>query len=420
MIEFYLGLDFGSSGARACVVDVAGEIAHEARFSYPYSSLQQPADWQTALFDLLAGVPNEVKSRLLAIAVDATSGTTLLADATGRPVGPALLYSDIRALEEARAIAALAPGSHTVASATSGLSKFLWLLKQPGSEYACFACHQTDWLAGLLTGRFGTSDYHNTLKTGCDPETLSWPEWMQALPLWPLLPRVVTPGSSVGSISADVARRFGLNPACMVRAGTTDSIAAFMAAGVDRPGEAVTSLGSTLVLKLLSETRVDAPEYGVYSHRYGRLWLAGGASNSGGSVLRQYFSDRQLTELSHQIDPDHSSGLDYYPLPERGERFPLNDPQLLPRLVPRPADDQAFLHGLLESIARIEALGYRKLVELGASPLKRVVTAGGGAQNETWRRIRERLLGVPVGASEYTEAACGAARLARLGTAVLA
>jgi sugar (pentulose or hexulose) kinase len=193
-----------------------------------------------------------------------------------------------------------------------------------------------------------------------------------------------------------------------------------MVAGVDRPGVAVTSLGSTLVLKLLSETRVDAPQYGVYSHRYGQLWLAGGASNSGGSVLRQYFSDQQLAELSHQIDPDDGSGLDYYPLPERGERFPVNDPQLVPRLEPRPADDRAFLHGLLESIARIEARGYRKLMELGASPLKRVVTAGGGAQNDTWRRIRERLLGVPVGASEYTEAAYGAARLARLGTDVLA
>jgi sugar (pentulose or hexulose) kinase len=206
----------------------------------------------------------------------------------------------------------------------------------------------------------------------------------------------------------------------MVRAGTTDSIAAFMAAGLDQPGEAVTSLGSTLVLKLLSETRVDAPEYGVYSHRYGRLWLAGGASNAGGAVFRQYFSDQQLADLSQQIDAEVESELDYYPLPHVGERFPVNDPQLLPRLEPRPVDDQAFLHGLLESIARIEALGYRKLAELGASPLERVVTAGGGAKNETWRHIRQRALGVPVQASEHTEAAYGTAKLARLGTHALA
>lgn len=52
-------------------------------------------------------------------------------------------------------------------------------------------------------------------------------------------------------------------------AGTTDSIAAFVAAGVSQPGEAVTSLGSTLAVKLLSEQRVDDAAYGVYSHRLG-------------------------------------------------------------------------------------------------------------------------------------------------------
>lgn len=420
MAEFYLGLDFGSSGARACLIDSVGDIVHEGRHAYPYPDRQQPIDWRTALFNLLDGVPAEAKSCLAAVAIDATSGTVLLVDARGQPLGPALFYSDTSAAKEAQTLATLAGERPIVASATSGLSKLLWLMNQPGSERARHACHQADWLTGLLSGRFGMSDYHNALKTGCDLESLTWPGWMQTLPLWPLLPEVVAPGASLGRLTADVVHRYALNPACVVRAGTTDSIAAFMAAGVDQPGEAVTSLGSTLVLKLLSKTRVDAPEYGVYSHRYGRRWLAGGASNTGGAVLRQYFSDQRLADLSQQINAQDDSGLDYYPLPHVGERFPVNDPQLLPRLEPRPADDQAFLHGLLESMARIEALGYRKLVELGASSLERVVTAGGGAKNQTWQRIRQRALGVPVEASEHTEAAYGAARLACLGTDVLA
>jgi sugar (pentulose or hexulose) kinase len=57
----------------------------------------------------------------------------------------------------------------------------------------------------------------------------------------------------------------------MVCAGTTDSIAAFVAAGVSQPGEAVTSLGSTLAVKLLSQQRVDDAAYGVYSHKLGEL-----------------------------------------------------------------------------------------------------------------------------------------------------
>jgi len=201
----------------------------------------------------------------------------------------------------------------------------------------------------------------------------------------------------------------------MVHAGTTDSIAAFLAAGVTHSGDAVTSLGSTLVLKLLSDTRMESGEHGVYSHWFGDRWLAGGASNAGGAVLRQFFDDRQLTQLSAQIDPTVASPLDYLPLPRAGERFPVNDPSLAPRLSPRPADDADFLHGLLESLARIEARGYGLLAELGATPLRRVETAGGGARNPAWTDIRQRLLGVPVRRAAHTEAAYGAALLARDG-----
>lgn len=81
--------------------------------------------------------------------------------------------------------------------------------------------------------------------------------------------RVFAPSAPVAAITADVASKTGLPSGCMVCAGTTDSIAAFVAAGVSKPGEAVTSLGSTLAVKLLSEQRVDDAAYGVYSHRLG-------------------------------------------------------------------------------------------------------------------------------------------------------
>ena len=63
---------------------------------------------------------------------------------------------------------------------------------------------------------------------------------------------------------------------------------------------------------------------------------AGGASNTGGAVLKEFFTGEQLKDLSAQIDPDQPSGLDYYPLIKPGERFPVNDPNLEPRLTPRP------------------------------------------------------------------------------------
>jgi len=116
----------------------------------------------------------------------------------------------------------------------------------------------------------------------------------------------------------------------------------------------VTSLGSTLAIKLVSEVRVDDARFGVYSHRLGDTWLVGGASNTGGAVLRQLFTDDQLAALSERIDPAVPSPLDYYPLPKKGERFPVSDPNMTPRLQPRPASDTEYLHGILESIVRIE------------------------------------------------------------------
>ena len=64
--------------------------------------------------------------------------------------------------------------------------------------------------------------------------------------------------------------------------------------------------------------------------------VAGGASNTGGTVLRQHFTNDELAELSKSIDPAAPSGLDYYPLAKPGERFPVYDPKMTPRLEPRP------------------------------------------------------------------------------------
>lgn len=99
---------------------------------------------------------------------------------------------------------------------------------------------------------------------------------------------------------------------------------------------------------------------------------AGGASNSGGAVLRSFFTDTQLAELTARIDIAASPGLDYYPLPRPGERFPVNDPELPPRMKPRPESDVEFLHGLLEGIADVEARAYGLLRDMGASPLTKV------------------------------------------------
>lgn len=417
MADAFLGIDFGTSGARAMVIDGDGKIL--ARHHLEFQGTPSPALWRTTLFDLIGQIPFTLRNTLRAIAINGTSATVLSCDATGEALGAPLLYHDARASSEAAALQPIAPADHVAASPTSGLAKMLWLSRQAEFSSAAYFLHQADWLAFLLHGQLGISDYHNTLKSGGDPETLDYPDWIRALPIAALLPRIVEPGTSIGTVSSRIAHHFALPRECVVRAGTTDSIAAFLAAGATQPGEAVTSLGSTLVLKLLSEKKVESAQYGIYSHRCGNLWLTGGASNSGGAVLRACFSDEELQKLSQRIDPAQPSGLDYYPLLRAGERFPVNDPALAPRLAPRPADDVHFLHGLLEGIARIEAQGYRLLQQLGATPLTAVFSAGGGAHNPALGAIRARLLGVPVQVATHSEAAYGSALLARDGTQLL-
>lgn len=415
MQRFYLGIDFGTSGARAIAVDGEGTI--QANADVPFANLGNnlALNWENALYSLLTQIPVALRQALRAIAINGTSSTVLICDRSGQPLTEPLLYNDGRGSTVLGQINQLLPDNAVVQSASSSLAKLLWWQEQGLLPETGYFLHQADWLAGLLHGQWGISDYHNALKLGYDVESLAYPASLSKLPFFNLLPRVLSPGCPVGLIENKIANRFKIAPDCQICTGTTDSIAAFLASGVTQPGEAVTSLGSTLVLKLLSTTPVCDRTSGVYSHRLGDLWLTGGASNTGGAVLRHFFSDEDLIRLSSQINPDIASSLYYYPLLKPGDRFPINNPDLLPILEPRPDNPVDFLHGLLESLARIEAQGYERLQALGSSPLNRVYSAGGGAKNLIWQQIRERNLKVPVMLSPHTEAAYGTALLAKNG-----
>jgi hypothetical protein len=419
-VKYFLGIDIGTSGCRSCVIDTDAAIKVEIRNPIPVPARNQqaieqdPEVWWQALAANLDQLSAEFPlAKIAAIALDGTSSTLLCSDASGTPLSPALMYNDARASEQAALIDRLAPDNTAARGASSSLAKLLWLLQQPVCRTARHALHQADWLLGRLAGRFGITDENNALKLGYDVVNACWPAWLTELNIPPaLLPDVVSAGQPVGTLQQAWCERWGMTAETRILSGTTDSTASFIATGA-QTGEAVTSLGSTLVLKIRSHTPVFAPEYGVYSHRLGNSWLAGGASNSGGAVLQHYFNTDEIERLTALISADQATGLDYYPLVSKGERFPVNDPELTPRLQPRPAKDEIFFQGILEGIASIELQGYRKLAELGAPWPEKVITTGGGAANTAWSTIRSQLLGVPVVAAKHQEAAYGAALLAR-------
>ena len=417
MSDLVLGIDVGTSGVRVAAINQAADVVGFAASAMPAARrdgqriTQDASVWDCGLDDAMARLASMIElSRVGALAVDGTSGTLVGVDDRGIPVTTGSLYNDRADAADIAAVERAAPPNAAVHGVTSPLARAMRLLRTPG---VARILHQADWIAGQFSGRFDISDESNALKTGYDPVSRTWPDWIAATEVAShKLPAVVAAGSIIGEVAADASRRFGLPSRTVVAAGMTDGCAAFMATGASKPGDAVTSLGSTLVLKLASERPLFSPEFGIYSHRIGDLWLAGGASNSGGAALAQFFTAEQMRDISPRIDLAVNTGLDYYPLPARGERFPINDPALAPRMTPRPDDDVVFLQALFEGIASIEALGYRRLSELGGPRPTRVATVGGGAANECWRRIRAATLGVPVVTSESDEAAVGVARLA--------
>lgn len=402
-----------------CVIDAEAQIKslHKIPLSAPLRqnnhSEQDPQLWWKALTNGFNKLAHTIDiNSIVSICINGTSGTLVAVDAAKNPLSAALMYNDARAIKQAQT---LQLKQAAAASPNASLSKALWLQQHLKPTEIAYFLHQSDWLSWRLSDAIKPfSDSNNALKMGYEPRRQNW---LKGLPdsLLAQLPNVLPPGSEIGRIDSKWVQQWGFNPNCKVRIGTTDSIAAVIATGAHQRATAVTSLGSTLVLKLLSDQPVEDAASGIYSHQLGDWWLCGGASNSGGRVLAEFFSPEALQELSKRIDPESDSDLDYYPLCGTGERFPIADPSLAARLSPRPKDDVAFLHGLLQSMARIERMGYEKLVALGAPAPTEILSAGGGASNPAWQRIRERELGIAVKSAQQAEACYGSALLALHG-----
>ncbi|CUH82439.1 FGGY-family carbohydrate kinase [Tropicibacter naphthalenivorans] len=398
-----IGIDLGTSGVRAVAVRGQTELAR-ADCAITGDARRDPlalfATVRTCLSDL--GAQRDLAPEALAIA--GTSGSLVPVSATGQPCGEISLYNAkadvaILALLESAPGPALGPCS-TLARAIA--------LQRTGA-YVVF---ETDYIAGRLAGARLPADMNNALKCGVDPQTGHWPR--TTAPLDPLrMPELVPPGQPVADMRSRLAKSFGFHSAPLICAGTTDGCASALAAGLERVGDAVTSLGSTLTIKMLSDTPITSAQHGIYSHLLLGHWLVGGASNAGGAVLRQFFDDARLADLGAQIDPEAPTGLRYTPLLTSGERFPTADPYLMPCFTPRPDCDSIFLQGMLEALVQVEAAGFQALRSLGAPPLRRLFAVGGGLKIKGWNALRHKYLPFDHHSAHQGDAAFGAARLAR-------
>jgi len=431
--NFILGIDLGTSGIRGVIVEKhpfsTAETIHASESiplhsiqpttppfdpRFDHNTCQSPSTWILLLDTLLRAFAQSFPlTQLTQIIVDATSSTVLLCSAEGSPLTPALMYNNQQAYQEACQIEqATAFDANTAAQgASSTLAKALFLLKKQSLASPPFICHQVDFINQYLSGCFNITDENNALKLGYDAITNTWPNWVTQL-LNPItLPTVVAPGTPIGLITKQNVRRYGFSPLLTVHAGTTDSIAGFLASGASQQGDTVVSLGSTLAVKMIVPTPVFNQKYGIYSHKLKGNWLIGGASNSGGAVLLKEYSLAEIEYLIDSIEPSHLTveALNptnrYYPLNTIGERFPIFDAQLKPKMPQKPKEPltihttlpknsallkahQRYFLNLIKGLVYIEDLAYKRLTQVSEQPVKRLYSVGGGEKNSVWQQCR--------------------------------
>jgi sugar (pentulose or hexulose) kinase len=465
----FVGLDVGTQGARSVAVALSGEQQDDpeaqqgagaaaaraiASATYPFPAGTTPSDlppryveqrpdgwWQAALACLRqvttqlgeAGVsPQDVG----ALSVTSTSGTLCLLNEAGEPLIPALMYNDSRAGEEAAEVQAA--GSELANclgyrfNASFALAKLLWVARHQLDilERARYIAHAADFITGRLCGAYDVTDYSNALKTGCDlaPQGRSpigcWPDFIGgklALPVHKL-PRVIAPGEVIGTVTARAAAESGLRAGTPVVAGMTDGCAAQIAAGAVAPGDWSSTLGTTLVIKGVTEDLMRDPQGRIYSHRHpDGYWLPGGASNTGGEILESRFPGADLVALDRRAAELSPTDLVAYPLARRGERFPFVRAGAEGFVVPfggapkeaaEEASPETLFASYLEGVAYLERLAYETLVSLGAQVGDVIRVAGGGARSDDWLQIRSDVLDRALLRPTETSAAMGAAILA--------
>lgn len=427
--QVWAGVDVGTQSLRVVLVDDTGRVAGHGAGSLTSHRAgavheQDPAQWWAVLGSAFRQALKDVDPRaVLGVAICGTSGTFLLADAVaGTPLTPALMYDDARASAEAPDVTA-ALGHATQPS--WALPKLVHLLRtgpaplRAGLESGHVRMvHCPDHLAERLVGGPVATDWSHALKTGYDLDELDWPTGaLGRLGLSPaVLPAVVRPGTPLGTVSASGADHTGLPVGTPVLAGMSDGCAAQIAAGALAPGSWNSVLGTTLVLKGVTATRIVDPANVIYSHRHpDGGWLPGGASSVGAGILERRFPSGDRDALDRAAARYEPSGGIAYPLAGRGERFPFFAPDAEGFELGTPVDEADRYAAVLQGVAFVERLAYSTLRHLGADVDGPLSATGGAVRSRYWTQLRADILGRPIRLPASPEPAFGMAVLAAAG-----
>ena len=442
-----LGIDIGAGSLKSMVVGLDGRVLGSAARDltthqpHPGWTEQDPADWWAAVTATVpealarAGVPAEAVG---AVSFSAGAHTPVLTDDSGRPVRPAILWSDQRSGAEARELDE-AHGGFIIEtganrpSPTWTLCQLRWLSRhEPESLRAATRLYVAkDWLRARLTGDW-TTDVTDAVGTLLwDIRRGAWSERLVELAGFDMakLPPAVRPDTVVGAVTAAAAAACGLKAGTPVVCGSSDTAVEAFGGGAAAPGAATVKLATAGTVSVIRDA--VAPSRAVINYPFVApgLWYTITGTNSCASahrwlrdtLFRGWDGGRSafaaMDEAAGQ-SPAGSGGMIFHPY-LNGERSPYWDPLLRADFIGvtmrhGPGD---FVRALYEGIAfslRDCMAGFR---EEGLS-IESARIIGGGAKSAVWRRIVADVLGVEIVLPACTDASFGAALLAGVGTGV--
>lgn len=433
MAQLFLGIDLGTQGLKALVVDERfepqgrGFAAYPTRHPHPGWAEQDAEDWERALALAVAQAVGEAGAPAVeAIGVTGQLDGCLAVDGGGRPQSPCLIWMDRRA--ELRADGSLrrrllrdgginADPSHMAA-------KIGWLRRSLGPERSRSVArfHQpVSYLVRRLAGvdvfdhgLASTTMLYGLSRRGFEPELL------QAFGVSEReLPRIAEAHEVAGGLTAEAARLTGLRPGTPVAVGTGDDFASPLGAGIVEPGTLACVAGTAEVVGALSERPIVDPAGVVETHCFpGGLYFVENPGWLSGGALRWFVETfrlkdyRELDTLAAEAPPG-AEGLCFLPalsgstVPEwhagaRGCFYGLSAAHGTGHLARAVLEGCAF--SMRDVLQRLQVLEIRA---------ERIALMGGGAASRLWAQIRADLTGLEVECARLPDTAPrGAAMLA--------
>lgn len=437
----YIGIDAGTSGIKAVLVDDAQQIIGTARASLtsqsPHDgwSEQDPEAWWNALLDVMDQLHRAHPSEMASVRGIGLSGQqhgAVLLDEDRQCLRPCILWNDVRSEAECRIFEERFPRSRDVTGnlAMPGFTapKLIWVQKHEPDIFARtrYVLLPKAWLRLRLSGEMieDMSDASGSL--WLDVGARRWSE--EALNACGLsidaMPRLCEGTEPAGVLKDDLARRWGMRVAPVIAGSAGDNAASAVGLGAVKTGDAFVSLGTSGVVWCTTDRFRPNADSSVHAfcHAIPGKWHQMGVTLSAAASLAWWSdivgkSERELlAELPEKIErPSRAIFLPYL----AGERTPHNDAHVrgaflgLDKNMPRSELTQAVLEGVAYSLRDAQ-----DAMTAAGTRFETADVVGGGAQSRQWVEILASVLGVRLSRLAQGEqgGAYGAARLGRLAS----